>query len=119
MTPEILDKLTEFSLQNYRTLIKKHLLMHETNKTLIYSLDDQGEVIGMIRFNARPETGVGEIIDFAIRPDWRNKGLLKSFVKKAMETWPMGKYLTFQRELKDPKSKERTIPIAFILSHNF
>ena len=123
MTPEILEKLADFSLNNFpysdRELIKKYLLMHEVNNTLIYSLDKNQEVIGMIRFNARPETGVGEIIDFAIRPDWRNKGLFKIFVKKAMETWPMGTHLKFQRELKDPKSRERIIPIAFILSHNF
>lgn len=93
--------------------------MHEANKTLIYSLDEQGEVTGMIRFNARPGTGIGLILDFAIRKDWRNRGLFKSFVQEAMKTWPMGKYLKFKRELKDPKSRERTIPIAFILSHNF
>jgi GNAT superfamily N-acetyltransferase len=123
MTAELLDKLADFSLKNFpykdRELIKEYLLIHEANKTLIYALDDKEEVIGMIRFNARPDTGTGEILDFAIREDWRNKGLFKDFIKRALETWPMGKYLKFYRDLKQLGAKPRIIPIAFILSHNF
>lgn len=123
MTEELLDKLTDFSMANFpytdREQHKKHLLMHETNKTLFYKIDDQGKVIALIRFNARPKTGIGDIIEFAISPEWRRKGLFKEFVKKALETWPMGTHLTFERDLKDNTGRVRQIPISFILQHNF
>lgn len=94
-------------------LLANYFEIHNQLGTIYYALDGD-EVIGLVRFNTDGETG--EILDLVIRPDWRNKGLGNHFIRRALKSFPNGKWLVFKRGRK-ARSEERKILISDFLKH--
>jgi len=122
VSDELLDKLTDF-VQKYlpyrdRNLIRHYIELHEGYNTIDYAIDDRGEIIGLCRWNVSKSGTVGHILDLVIRPDWRGRGLARSFLIRALKRFPKGKYLTFEREKKYPNREQRYIPIEQILKRS-
>jgi ribosomal protein S18 acetylase RimI-like enzyme len=118
---KLLFKLTEF-IQKYlpytdRDLIQKYLKEHSIYGTIDYALDDNQEVIGLVRWNVSENGEIGIICDLAIRPDWRNKGLGNHFIRNALKKYPQGKWLVFKRGRKT-RNEERKILISEFLKHS-
>ena len=121
MPPEILEKLTEF-IQKYlpysdKDLIKKYLKEHSDYGTIDYAINDKQEIIGLVRWNVSEDGEVGYILDLAIHPDYRGQGIAKSFIIKALKSFPKGKWLVYHRGRKNNKD-EKKIPISEFLKHN-
>ena len=121
MTPELLEKLTDF-IQKYlpysdKDLIQRYLKEHSSYGTIDYAFDYAGEIIGLVRYNVSPDGEIGYILDLAVRPDWRNKGLGNHFIRRALKSFPKGKWLVFKRGRK-ARSEERKILISEFLKHN-
>jgi len=120
MDEELLNKLTEF-IQKYlpysdKDLIKKYLQEHSNYGTIDFAIDDNREIIGLVRYNVSEDGETGFILDLAIRPDWRNRGLGNHFIKRALKSFPKGKWLDFKRGRK-ARSNERKILISEFLKH--
>lgn len=116
----LLEKLVEFS-QKYlpytdKDLIKKYISEHSVYGTIDFAIDDNQEIIGLVRYNVSDDGEVGEILDLVIRPDYRNKGLGNHFIRRALKTFPKGKWLVFKRGRKN-RNEERKILISEFLKH--
>jgi Acetyltransferase (GNAT) family. len=121
MNPELLEKLTCF-IQAYlpytdRNLVKNYLSKHYKFHTIDFALDENQEVIGLVRWNISDDGETGFILDLAIRPDWRNKGLGNHFIARALKSFPKAKWLVFKRGRK-LRNEERKIAVSEFLKHN-
>ena len=121
MEPKLLEKLTEF-IQTYlpytdRDLVKNYLNEHYKFHTIDYAINDKGDIIGLVRWNVSDDGEIGYILDLAIHPEYRGQGIAKSFIIKALKSFPKGKYLVFKRGRKN-RNEERKIPIEEFLKHN-
>ena len=121
MPPEILEKLVEF-VKTYlpytdKDLIKKYLEEHNVYHTLYYAIDEQGEIVGVCRWNISEDSKTAHILDLAIRPDFRNQGVGKDFLKRGLSLWKNVTHLVFERGSRGDK-RERRIPIEAILKRN-
>ena len=121
MEPKLLEKLTNF-IQTYLPytdvdLIKDYLNQHYRFHTIDYAVNDEGEIIGLVRWNVSEDGETGYILDLAIHPDYKGQGIAKSFIIKALKSFPNGKWLVFSRRRK-ANNKERKIPISEFLKHN-
>lgn len=118
---KLLKQLTDF-IQKYlpysdRDLIQKYLAEHNAYHTIDYAIDENQEIIGLVRWNVSEDGEIGFILDLAIRPDYRNKGLGNHFIRRALKYFPKGKWLVFKRGRKI-RSEERKILISEFLKHN-
>jgi ribosomal protein S18 acetylase RimI-like enzyme len=121
MPPEILEKLTDF-IQKYlpyadRDLLKKYLKEHSDYGTIDYAITEKQDIIGLVRYNMSEDGQTGFILDLVIHPDYRGQGIAKSFILKALKTFPKVKWLVFRRERKLRK-EERKIALSEFLKHN-
>jgi ribosomal protein S18 acetylase RimI-like enzyme len=120
MDEKLLEKLTEF-IQTYlpytdRDLVKNYLNEHYKFHTIDYA-DSNGEIVGLVRWNISEDGETGFILDLAIRPDWRGRGLGNHFIRRALRSFPKVKWLSFKRGRK-ARSDERKISISEFLKHN-
>lgn len=116
---KLLEKLTSF-IQKYlpykdRDLIKKYLVEHNAYHTLYYA-EDKGEIIGLVRFNLSEDGETGFILDLTIHPNYRGQGIAKSFILRALKSFPKGRWLVFKRGRK-LRNEERKILISEFLKH--
>ena len=112
MTNELLEQLTDFIIEHLplkdRDKIKEVILIHEGYGTLDYCLDSKG-VAGFVRYNIKDD--VCEVLDFAVRKDFRKKHIGTNFLIRGLHKWNC-KTLKFYR-FKTGSTYE--IPIKRIL----
>lgn len=119
MTELELNKIVEF-YQKYLGTLEKDVVRfyigeHLKYGTIDYAIDDKGDVIGLCRWNINGTTA--KIIDLAIAPEWRKKGLGKHFLVRALKIWKNVTHLEFKRGLRQDDRK-RLIPVEAILKRN-
>lgn len=122
MSNKELNKIVKFYrkyLGNIETkVIKVYILQHYKYGTFDYAVDEKGEVIGLCRWNISLDGKTAHIIDFAIREDWRNRGVGKRFVERALKIWKDVTHLEFKRGVRG-EQKKHIIPIKAILKRDF
>ena len=110
----MIDKLTDFIIKYLpytdRETIKEFILTHAKYKTLDYCSDDKG-IVAVVRYNIEDDTG--NILDFAVREDYRNKHIGGNFLLRALSKWNV-KRLKFKRTKVG--EKEFIIPIKRLLN---
>ena len=115
-----LDKLVEFYSRHLAThsprIIRRHLIKHLEYHTVDYVKNENGEIIGLCRWNIDEDTC--RVIDLAIDEHYRNQGIGKLILEHGLKLWNKVKYLEFERQQKNHKER-RKIPIEAILNHNF
>jgi GNAT superfamily N-acetyltransferase len=120
MSEEELDKIADFYKQylgsHDKEVAKEYIKIHLTYGTVDYAVDEKGDVIGLCRWNI--DGNVAKIIDLAIAPDWRKKGLGKNFLTRALKIWKNVTHLQYKRGLRGD-NRMKTIPVEAILKHDF
>jgi N-acetylglutamate synthase-like GNAT family acetyltransferase len=121
MTQEILYKIVDF-IQKYlpytdKELIKDYLEQHLHHHTIDYAIDTEGEVIGVCRWNLSEDGKTAHILDLAIRPDFRGKGVSRNFLERGLKIWKNVTHLVFERGARGDK-REHKLPIEAILKRN-
>jgi hypothetical protein len=87
------------------------LQKHAEWNTIVSISDDEGELIGVCRFNI---TGCESyILDIAIRPDKKNKGMLRELLIRGLKHYPNVKQLRFN---SIDKKREFITPVSLILT---
>lgn len=119
MTELELQKIIEFYKKYLGTLEEKvakfYIEEHLKYATMDYAANEKGEVIGICRWNIDGNTA--RIIDLAIAPEWRHKGLGKHFLVRGLKLWKNVTHVEFERGLRGDHRRKK-IPIEFILKHN-
>lgn len=115
------DKIIDF-IQHHlkykdRDLIKKYLAEHIAYGTFDYAIDSSGEIVAICRWNLSDDALVCFVLDFAIRSDFRNSGIGRDFVLRALKKFPNIKFLEFQRGLRGC-DRPRRVNIKAILKRN-
>lgn len=98
-----------------RKLIKEYLEQHRKYGTLDYGIDEESNIVAVVRWNINGD--IADVLDFSIRKDFRNKGLIKDFIKRAMVRFPEIKYISFKRGVRGDH-RIRKINVDFILKRN-
>jgi N-acetylglutamate synthase-like GNAT family acetyltransferase len=101
-----------------RDLVHKYLDIHNNLGTMFYALDNDGEVIGVCRWNINDNGTIAKIIDLAIRPDYRGKGVGKHFLIRGLKLWTKVTHLEFERGVRGDH-RLKLLPVEAILKHNF
>jgi N-acetylglutamate synthase-like GNAT family acetyltransferase len=119
MTELELNKIVDF-YEKYlgthdRSTAKEYIKEHLKYGTVDYAADENGNVIGLCRWNIDGTTA--RIIDLAIAPEWRKKGLGKHFLVRGLKIWKNVTHVEFERGLRGDHRRKK-IPIGFILKHN-
>lgn len=104
---EELDKITDFVIKyssytkrdELRERIKKHL---EFN-TCIYAVDKKGDIFAVCLWNVEDFGRVAHIIDFMVREDYRNNGMIKTTLAKGLLKYPTVTHLKWERRNKYPE----------------
>ena len=92
----------DVDISTLRDIIEKHIKY----KTLLVEEIDN-EIIGICRFNIEGDTCI--CLDVVIRPDYRNKRLLKLFIIKGLRRFPYVNKLRFERGVRNTRFKEYDI----------
>lgn len=95
--------------ENLKEDLEKVIEEHLEYKTIVWLTDETG-LIGLCRFNI--EDKEAKILDVAIRPDQRNKDILKQLLLMGLQLWPNVKQLRFN-DVK--QQKEFVTPTSLIL----
>jgi hypothetical protein len=113
---DIYDDLASFVCQyneNYTDWILADCLRrHESYGTLNFEIDEKG-IKYVVRWNVLGDCA--DVLDFYIRPDSRNSGLIKEVLLKALRSWPNLKRMRFKRYTKYPGRDKRDYSIERIL----
>ena len=114
-----IDKLVDFLCKHNkyedRELLKSFLVRHNEFGTLLYAIDNNNNIIAVCRWNMDGDRSL--VLDFAVDEKFRNKGIGKDFILRALERFPMIKYLEFQRGVRGDM-RRRTLAIDKILNRN-
>lgn len=92
----------DVGVEKLEDYIRQHILFN----TLLVEKSGE-EIVGICRFNLIDDVCV--CLDVVIRPDFQQKGLLKSFLRKGMEMYPHINKLRFERGLKKQEYREYDI----------
>jgi len=84
------------------SVIEKHI---EYNTLLVEEIED--EIIGICRFNI--DGFICTALDVVIKPEYRNKRLLKLFIIKGLQRFPLIKILRFERGIRHTRFKDYDI----------
>jgi len=113
--------ITEFIIKHNKYLdkekLEEYVKQHQKYGTIDYAIDDKNNIIAVCRWNMSDNGIVAEILDFCIEEEWRNKGLGKDFIIKAMKRFPNAKYLEFKRGVRGDH-RIRKIKVDFILNRD-
>ncbi len=93
------------TIEQLRNAIEKHL----EYKTIVIRLDDKG-IVGVCRFNVDDEKEA-EILDVAVREDYRHKDVLVQLLRQGLEMYPNVKQLRF---FSQDKQREFVSPVSLI-----
>jgi N-acetylglutamate synthase-like GNAT family acetyltransferase len=119
MSEEELKKIVEF-YEKYlgthdETTAKSYIKEHLKYGTVDYAVDEKGNVIGLCRWNI--DGTIAKIIDLAIAPEWRKKGLGKHFLVRGLKLWKNVTHIEFERGFRGDHRRKK-IPVEFILKRN-
>jgi GNAT superfamily N-acetyltransferase len=121
VSEEELNRIAEFLCEHNkytdREMLKGYLREHGGYGTLDYGIDTDGNIVSVVRYNLSNDGSVADILDFAIRHDFRNKGLGKDFILRALKKWPNIKKLKFMRGVRGD-GRIRELNIKGILERN-
>jgi len=119
LTEELLNKLTDFVKEHlpYRdsNLIKQYIEQHENYHTIDYAVDEKGDIVGVCRWNITQGGTTAHLLDFAVRKDFRSKGVGRDLLKRGLHRFNRVKYLIYERGKKYPNRKQKMIPVEQIL----
>jgi N-acetylglutamate synthase-like GNAT family acetyltransferase len=117
----IKDKIIDFIQENLkyhnRKLLEEYIDEHEKYGTILFALNELGEVIAVCRWNMKENNTVGEILDLAIRDDWKRKGIAKDFINNALKRFPKATHLEFKRGVRGDE-RIRKLKIDAIIKRN-
>lgn len=82
-----------------RPIIEEFIERHMGYGTLMI-VRIKGEIVGMARYNF-PEWDTVTILDLIIRPDHRNRTVMKSMLIQGLMTFPQVKRMSFKRKKHD------------------
>jgi len=86
-------------MRNQKFKITQIIKEHIKFGTFDYEKDDKG-IIYTARWNVSRSGNICDLLDVAIRKDYRNKNALKYIIIKNLQKFPFMKYLRFQRYYK-------------------
>lgn len=113
------EKLVDFILKNFpysdRSKLIEYLKQHRDFNTLDYASDNNGEVVALVRFNVN--NNIFEILDFVVRKDYRNKGVGRDMILRALMNFPDVKYLEFKRGVRGD-NRIKKLKIKGIIKRN-
>lgn len=98
-----------------RELLKKYIEEHHSYGTFDYAIDMHGHIVAICRWNMKDD--VAEVLDFAIDKKWRDKGVGKDFVLRALKKFPSITKLQFQRGIRGD-DRQHIVPISAILKRH-
>jgi len=89
---------------------------HFKYKTIIviYSYD---KVVGVCRWNIKPDGRVAHVLDICIESKWKKKRLLKDMLIKALKVFPEIETIEFERPLKSKSTKR--VDVSWLLKRRF
>jgi len=114
---KILDFIQEHLKYSDRELLKKYIKEHEKYGTFDYAVDSNGNIVAVVRYNMLQGYTLASILDFAIRKDFRKRGVGKDFILRALKRWPEIEKIAFVRGIRGDE-RTRVINIRGILKRN-
>lgn len=112
MENKILDFIQWYLKYQDRNLIKEYIDKNKEYGTFDYAVDTDDKVVAIVRWNM--DGNIAEVLDFAVREEYRNQGIGRDFVLRALERFPQIKYLRFKRGIRGD-DRMRKISIQGIL----
>lgn len=73
---------------------------HIKYKTCVILLDENKNIYAFCRWNIINDQ-TAEILDCVVRDDYRDKGVIFDITRKGLMTWPMLKWIQFERGYDD------------------
>lgn len=115
---ELIDELTDFAFEygahKDQEKLREAIAGHIRFNTFVFLRQKgTGPVIALALFNIFYY--VAEILEVIVRPDYKNKGLLKRLMIKGLRKWPEGKYFFYVRDRKYPGREQRIYRITDFL----
>jgi len=108
-----IEKITDFALKYLpynvpKSVVADYIKQHVGYGTFFVLYDNVDEIVAIARWNISEDGDTADILDFAIRPDWRkyNRLLMRQMLFKGWWGFPKVKRFTFERGFKYPY-KER------------
>lgn len=98
-------------------LLKVYIMKHFEYGTIDYAIDSNGEIVALCRWNVSDDGKIGDILDFAVREDFRNTCVGKDFIKRALKRFNKMETLRFKRGLRGDE-RIRNVSIDKILKRN-
>jgi GNAT superfamily N-acetyltransferase len=99
-------------------LMKEYLKQHIKYRTIEVSVNKNGEIIGLCRWNISEDGKNCDVLDMVIHPDYRGQSLGKSILERGLINWDKVTHLTFKRGRRGDERQHR-LPIDYILKRNF
>lgn len=118
MNDDNLDKLTEFIQEHLKykdgEQIRKYIKDHKKYGTIDYAIDENGNIIGIVRWNISEDGTVAMILDSAVKKEFRNRNIMKGFLERALKRFTKVTHLEYQRGLYGDE-RIRRLPINRVL----
>jgi len=118
-----IDEIVEFIVEyyGYKSTDWKYLqgliAQHAAYNTLLVIRSDDDRIAALCRWNILPTNQDMMILDIVLRPDWREKGLMKRMLLKGLSMYPEVKYLIFERHDRGKPFKK--VSIKWLLKRRF
>lgn len=114
LADELTDFAYEFGAHKNKEELKKAISGHiGFNTFCLVRQQGTGPIIAIALFNIFKNTA--EILEVIVRPEFRNKGLLKRLMVKGLRKWPETKYFLFKRGRKYPGREQRIYNFVKVL----
>lgn len=115
-----MNKITEFIVEHIgyknKEELDEYIKEHVKHGTIDCLVDDKKEVIAVVRYNVVDD--IFKVLDFAVRDDYRRRGIGKKFILNGLARFRNIKYIQFSR-LNKARSKLRKIEINKILKRDY
>lgn len=117
---DTIDKIVDFYLKysgrfSGRDEIKQVILKHFLYLTGLVGMDERGEITWVCRWNISPSGQVADVLDFYVREDHRNNGVIREVLEKGLKIFPTVKYIGWERASRKEDRGYRYYPIDKLL----
>jgi len=109
----ITDFVIKYSSYTKRDELKERIRKHLEFNTCIYAVDTKGEIFAVCLWNVEGNTA--HVIDFMVREDFRNNGMIKTVLIKGLLKYPYVTHLRWERRTKYPDRPMKDFPVNRLL----
>jgi hypothetical protein len=111
MRQEYVRKIADFIQEHIRLYdrdqLEEFIQTHESYGTLDFAINTSNSIVAVVRFNVSDDGKCAHVLDFCIRKEHRNNGVINDFLERALIRFPKLLEIEFQRGIRGCERSRR------------